>query len=428
MKPRRVFANFRLLFGGRALAALLNVGAIATLARGLELGEFGTVVLVHAYALTVRGFVNLRPSLAIVRWGMPLLEGDARAPLLRLLELTRRLDRWVALASGVLAAALAPVAGQLLGWDSNTVVYCAAFSAALLFSGVETPRGYLQLTNRFDLLAQQMTVGPTIRLVGTLAASWVAPRIDVFLAVWGVSMAVEYWFLSWRGRQGYAVANLHISRFGGGSFSGFPGMPRFLAATYLQAILEMVPNRLATLMVGASLGAESAGLYKAARDCATVVARPAALLSQAAFPDLTRLRQDNDQRFRRLIVRICAIAGSAGLGLTGLVLLLGGWLLGALFGPEFPAARMLLTWLVFAAAIDLGGAALTPAGYAMDRASQILAGRALSTLIFICGFFFLQKTFGLDGVGMAVAAGSVCLWLALLVVVGRKPTMLTKPL
>ena len=408
------------------MAALLNVGAIATLARTLELAEFGTVVLVHAYVLTVRGFVNVKPSLSIVRWGVPLLEAGDGQPVLGLLELTRRLDRWVALASSALAAALAPVAGDLLGWDSATVLYCAAFSAVLLFSGIETPRGYLQLTNRFDLLAQQMAVGPAIRLFGALVASWAAPRIEVLLAIWGGSMVVEYLFLSWRGKQQYAWAGLRISRFGGGSFANFPGMPRFLAATYFQSILEMVPNRLATLMVGASLGAESAGLYKAARDCATVVARPAALLSQAAFPDLTRLWRDDYRRFRRLIVRVCLIAGTAGVGLTGLVLLMGGWLLGVLFGPEFPAAQALLTWLVFAAAIDLGGAALTPAGYAMDRAGRILASRALGTLVFVFGFFLLQRTFGLDGVGMAVACGSVSLWLALVFVVGRNPAYETR--
>ena len=418
---RRVFANFRLLFGGRAMGALLNVGAIATLARALELGEFGTVVLVHAYVLTVRGFVNVKSSLSIVRWGVPLQEADDNKPLLALLNLTRRIDRLMAPASAVLAAALAPLAGRLLGWDSDTVVYCAVFSAALLFSGVETPRGYLQLTNRFDLLAQQMAVGPAIRLLGALAASWIAPRMDVFLAVWGGSMAVEYLFLSWRGKQSYAAASLRISRFGGVSFTQFPGMPRFLTATYFQSILEMVPNRLTTLMVGASLGAESAGLYKAARDCATVVARPAVLLSQAAFPDIARLWQDDYRKFRRLIVRVCVIAGCAGLALTTLALLFGGWLLDALFGPEFPAAQVLLTWLVFAAALELSGAALTPAGYAMDRAGQILASRTLGTLTFVLGFFLLQTSYGLNGVGMAVASGSACLLLALLFVVGRRP-------
>lgn len=421
MAPRRVFANFRLLFSGRLVAVLLNLGAVATLARALDLAEFGTVVLVHVYALTVRGLVNVKPSLTIVRWGVPLLEGGETEKLHRLLELTRRIDRCIALGATTLAASLAPVAGMLLDWDASTVGYCMLFSGALLFSGIGSARGYLQATNRFDLLAQQMAVGPAIRFAGALAASFASPRIETFLAIWGFSLATEYLFLIWQGRRKVREAGLRISWFGGGSFAAFPGLPHFLSVTYVQALLELVPNRLATLMVGATLGAESAGLFKAARDCSTVLTRPAILLSQAVFPDLTRLWHQDYGKFRRLIARVCLIAGSIGLGLTAVSLLVGDWLLGTLFGPAFPAAAVLLVWLIFGAAFDLGGAALTPAGYAMDRAGRIMAGRILGTVVFLTGYFSMQGQFGLDGVGMAVAAGSMVTWLALVAIVSRNP-------
>ena len=418
---RRVFANFRLLLGGRGMAALLNVGALAALARSLELAEVGTVVLVHTYVLAVRGLMNVKPFLAIVRWGLPLLEGGDRQSLRALLELSRRIDRLTALSSAALGAALAPLAGVLMEWESNVVGYCALYSAALLLSGVGTATGYLQLINRFDLLAQQMLVGPAIRFAGALTASLTAPRMETFLVIWGTSIAVEYLFLAWQGRRKCAESGLVLSWTGSGSFASFPGMPRFLAATYAQAILEMVPNRVATLMVGASLGPESAALLRAAQNCSTVLTKPATLLSQAVFPDLTRLWNDNHRKFRRLIVKVGLVAGSVGLCLTLLSLVFGGWLLGTLFGPEFTAAQVLLAWLVLAATFDLGGAPLTPAGYAMDRAGRILAGRTLSTIIFILGYFLLQAQFGIDGVGMAAVTSSVCFWLALVLIVSRAP-------
>ncbi|MCY4564605.1 MAG: hypothetical protein OXE40_09020, partial [Gammaproteobacteria bacterium] len=91
------------------------------------------------------------------------------------------------------------------------------------------------------------------------------------------------------------------------------------------------------------------------------------------------------------------------------------------FGPEFPAAAVLLVWLIFGAAFDLGGASLTPAGYAMDRAGRIMAGRILGTLVFLTGDFSMQGQFGLDGVGVAIAAGSIVTWLALVAIVSRTP-------
>ena len=420
MALRRVFANFRLLFGGRAVAALLNLSALATLARSLTLSEAGTVILVHTYLLTMRGLVNVKPCLSIVRWGVPLHEGRETRRLLQLLELTRRIDRGIALASTALSVSLVPVAGLLLSWDASTAGYCMLFSGILLFSGIGTARGYLQMINRYDLLAQQMAVGPAIRFTGALIAGLAAAPIEVFLAIWPSSLAIEYLFLAWQGRRRYAESGFRLSWFGGGSFDAFPGMPKFLSVTYVQALLEMVPNRFATLMVGASFDEVSALFFKVARDCATVVARPAILLSQAIYPDLTRLWHDDYRKFRRLVVRVCLIAGCAGLGLTVLALLFGDLLL-ALIKPELSAATTLLAWLVLAAAFELGGAALTPAGYAMDRAGWILSARTTGTLVFLSGYFLLTAEFGLEGVGMAASAGSMALWLALVAIVSRKP-------
>ncbi|MCY3771915.1 MAG: hypothetical protein OXG98_07845, partial [Gemmatimonadetes bacterium] len=42
-------------------------------------------------------------------------------------------------------------------------------------------------------------------------------------------------------------------------------------------------------------------------------------------------------------------------------------------------------------------------------------------LVFLTGYFSMQGQFGLDGVGMAVAAGSMVTWLALVAIVSRNP-------
>lgn len=418
----RVFANFRLLAAGRVLSALFNLGALTVMARALPLDAFGTVVLVHMYVLTIRGLVNLKPFLAVVRWGVPALDHSRHEELERLLGLSRFIDWCTAALGAALAMIAAPAAGVLLGWSDAVVGYAVGFGAVLILCGTGTATGFLRLANRFDVLAWQILVGPSIRLVAALGGWWSGAGIGYFIAAWALSLAAEYVYLTVVGAREYRRQGLRPAPFARRSAAAFHGLGRFLRVVWVQTVLDMVPHRFATLMVGVALGTDSAGLFRAARDFSTVVARPAALLRQVVFPDLTRLWSSDRAAFRQVVTQVCVVSGLVGLVLAVISLLAGGRLMEALFGAPFAAAGPLLTWLLLAAAMELAGAVLRPAGYAMDLASVLLWLQVFSTAVLLLAFHPLQASFGLTGSGVAVAAASLVLTLGMAIAVARRAT------
>jgi len=417
---KRVLSNFRVLALGRVGASILNLGAVTIMARALSLADFGTVVLVFVYLMTIRVLANIKPFLAIIRWGVPALDKDDRGTLAQLLVLTKRIDYCAALTATLMGLLLAPLIGPLLGWSETVIGYTMVFSSVLLTSGAGTATGFLRLTDRFDTIATAAFIGPAIRLSGALVAWLQGLPIDTFLAIWCISLGAESGYLVWRGRRECLAHNFKVSIFDKTSLEPFKGLPRFLCITYIQTLLDLVPHRFATLMVGAALGAESAGLFRVASELYTVLARPAVLLRQVVFPDLTRLWTSNRSTFRHVVIRICGIAGLIGLSFVIPSFFFGDWLMATVFGEQFRIAGELLTWLLVAATFELGGAALRPAGYAIDRSGAILTSHVISTLIFVFSFYFLLNQFGLTGSGMAVALGAMLVWLGMVYVVIHK--------
>ena len=417
---KRVFANFRLLVFGRVCASVLNLVAITVMARAINLNEFGTVVLVFVYLLTIRVLANLKPFLAVIRWGVPALDSGDRDTLTRLLVLTNRIDWCAAATAMLLGVLLAPLVGTLLGWSDRIIGYAMAFSVVLLASGTGTATGVLRLMDRFDAIAIQNAVGPAVRCLGALGAWYYEAPMDAFVAIWCVSLGMESLYLAWRGRRECRVHGYRFSPFHKTSLASFPGFPRFLGIAYVQTVLDLVPHRFSTIMVGAVLGAESAGLFRAASECYTVVARPAVMLRQVVFPDLTRLWVDSVATFRSVVWRVCGIAGLIGACFVVPSVFFGDWFMGTLFGDVFGVAGGLLTWLLVSAAFELGGAALRPAGYAMNRAGAMLAGSVVGTGALLIGFYPLTQTAGLTGAGVAVGLGALVTWLGMVWVITRQ--------
>jgi len=400
---RRVLRNFGILASGRVAAALLNLAALFLMARALPLAEFGTLVLLQTYVLTVRGLFNLKPFLAVVRYGVGPAEDEDRESLATLLRLSRRIDGASAALAAAAAAAAAPVAGGVLGWDGRAVGCAVAFSAVLLVSGTGTATGTLRLFDRFGVLAWQRCIGPALRAAGALGAWLAGAGFVVFVALWVASLACEYLYLLAAGRREAAARGIPRRPAGTAPGAGYPGLSRFLAQAWLQTVLDMVPNRLATLLVGVSLGAEEAGLFRVARELAGVLLTPVKLVRQVIFPDLARLWLSSAAGFRRLLRQVTLVAGAAGVAFAALAAIAGEALLGLVFGAPFAAAAGALTWLVVAAAFELGGAALRPAGYAMGLAGRVLAVHLASVLLFAAAFQPLLARFGVAGIGMATS-------------------------
>ena len=405
----RVLSNFWILIRGRGAAAIMAFGATALMARSLGPVEFGLVVLMHTYVMLIRALLDFDSMDAIVRYGVPAHEASDNQTLGKLIKVCRRIDKQASIAATLLALLAAPFAGPMMGMDKQHVLLLIMYSLVLLTTGTGSATGILRLYDRFDILGRQMTIAPTLRFVGVGVAWWLGAPIEIFVAVWGTAYIAENIYLLLQAKHKYRK---QINQSLGGvslkdaSINDFDGLRHFLWVTYWQSNLDVLPKHITTLLVGYLLGPTEAGLLRLAREIASALSRPALLIRQVVFGDLTRAWHQGSAAFDLVAYRTALLGGALGMVFVALSYFFGEYLLGSLLGSQFIAAKGVLTLILLAATMDLATSPLLSGLYTMGHAIKTLRITMVSTAVYLLMFVLLTRQFGLIGAGLAATAGA----------------------
>lgn len=417
---RRVLGNFGFLIRGRGVAAVMSLGATTLMARTLGPTEFGMVMLMQAYMLLMRGLLNFQSFEAIVRYGVPAHDAGDTRTLRRLTTVCRRVDRRASLAATALALIAGPLVGPLMGMDTYHVVLMSGYSLALLATGNGTANGILRLFDLFDVLGRQMVIGPVIRFVGVVIAWRLDAPLVVFVIIWAIAAASEDLYLSWRGGREYQ------HRIGpppegeivsDSRFSEFSGLKSFLWVTYWQSNMDLVRKHLSTLLAGSLLGPAEAGLLRLARELSSLLAKPAVLIRQVVFLDLTRTWHQGSKAFELIAYRTALLGGGFGMAFVVAGYFFGDNLLQSLIGKEFVAAAPVLTLMLLASTFDLISSSLRSAAYAIGHAGKVLRIYAWSAGIFLVAFVAFTSWLGLIGAGIAACVAAALPPLAIIALI-----------
>ena len=404
----RIYGNLGRLLGGKAGAGLISLAYLAIATRTLGPADYGVLVLVHAYAMTVGGLIEFPGWHAIVRYGSQAEAAGDRPRLARLIAFAGVVETLGGVAAVVVAALLAPILGPRLGWSPTAVSFALPYSFAVLASIRSTPAGWLQLRGRFDLLAAHSLVAPTIRLLGAIVAMLSHAGLKGFLATW-LTAALAEWAIMWL--LGLYVARGRLSRrdFAGG-LKGVvhenPGVWRFMLGANADVTVTELAARAPPLVIGWMLGAEAAGLYALAQRISSVLAQPALILGQSAYVELARLAAAgaSGARIRDTVRRATEIAWLAAAPVCVCVALFGREIAQAVAGGGFGAAAGLMLWLAVARSIQLAAPPMTAALTALGRPSRSMLANLASGV----GLLLLLPPM-LDGLGLAGAGAHALL-------------------
>ena len=419
----RVLKNFGVVLRGRGIAALFTLTATALMANSLSASEFGLVILLHTYVLAVRGALNFRTFEAVVRFGVPLHESNDDQGLKRLFRSTSIIDFTASAAATLVGVSAASVAGGFLHWDDQMVSLATLYALVMLTTAIGTPNGILRLYDRFDALSVWYTVGPLVRVV-LVAIAWMRDaHMYVFISIWAVAFLVEN---SWLFIRGHKELRVHL---GGSIWQGFQWREirqtsrefrHFIAVVYWQTNVDLLPKHLAVLLAGGLLGPAAAGMFRLARDFSTILSKPAMMLREVLFPDLTRILHTGSEGFHELGYRAVRLAGLTGLVLEMVSIPTAGPVLG-IIGEEYTRASTLVTLMLLAATFELAGSPLRAAAYAMGRVSSTLRIHILGVMVYFGLFYFLTPGLGLTGPGIAAIVASFLTLLLMLRLVRLTP-------
>ncbi|CAN7196465.1 lipopolysaccharide biosynthesis protein [Phenylobacterium sp. LjRoot225] len=403
---RRIYANLGRLLGGKAAAGLISLVYLAIAARSLGRVDYGVLVLVHTYAMTVAGIIEFPGWHAVVRYGAQTLADDDRPRLTRLIAFAGLVETGCGLLAIAAAALLAPVVGPRLGWPPAAMALAAPYSLAVLSTIRATPAGYLQLTGRFDLLGLHNLVAPTVRLAGAAVAAFTHAGLRGFLIAWLVAALAE-WLAMWALGAFAARGRLFRADLAPG-LRGVrrenPGLWRFMWGANIDVTLAELSGRVTPLAVGFVLGPGAAGLYAVAQRATSVLAQPAQVLGQAAYAELAHLvaRGDRGQGLRDVLRRAVTAALVAAAPVCLVIALFGERLAVLIAGEGFAAAGVVMLWLALARAILLAGPPMSAALTALGRPGLSMRANFLSATALLLALPVLLQWRGLTGAGVQV--------------------------
>ena len=406
---QRVLRNFGVVLRGKGIAGVFTLAATALMANALPAAEFGLVILLHTYVLAVRGILNFRTYEAIVRFGVPLHENNDEQGLKQLFRSTTLIDILSAVAATVLGVCAASVAGGFLHWDAEMVALASLYSLVMLTTIGNTPNGILRLYDRFDALSVFYTVGPAVRISGVLIAWMMDAEMRVFIAIWAAAFILEN---SWLLVRGHLELNRHMggSLWRGGRwqdlFKSGREFRHFIAVVYWQTNVDLLPKHLSVLLAGSLLGPAAASIFRLARDFSSILSKPAMMLREVLFPDLTRILHTEAEGFHQLGYKAVKAAGVTGLILVLISIPAAGPVLGFI-GPEYTGGATLVTLMMLAATFELAGSPLRAASYAMGTVAQVLRIHLLGVLVYLGLFYLLTPAMNLQGPGVAAVIGSL---------------------
>ncbi len=411
---RRLARNSAYLAGGTVASALFMMFAAILSARALSLREFGLLILFQSATMMVATLMSFSTQQPIIKLGAAAqAEGDLPR-LGRIIGLGLLLDGLAAILAAAIAFTFLLVGGDWIGITQDQLGLAALFAASLLFTGYLTSNGIFRLLNQFGLLSLIQATCAAGLLVAT---AWLYASDAPFHAycwAWAVFYAVN--------GQAPLIVGIYLARRAGIPIAFSPArMPRselstFLAycrATWGISTMDTLRSNGDSLLVGAVVSVEAAGVYNVAKQFAGVLRKANMVYASAMFPEISTLRAHGEDgsasRIRRRILWISAIIGAAAI-LT--VVLLGRFLLAMTFGPKFEAAYLPLVILTAAAGSQLISHTLSMYVQVYVGPERLFRVHLLAVAIFMVAVFPLTSALSIDGTAIAQLLFSfVLIWL-----------------
>ncbi|WP_298935018.1 oligosaccharide flippase family protein [uncultured Ruegeria sp.] len=401
----RLAKNMSWLFLSQILIAVFGLATLIITARAVGPAAVGILALVDAYVQVLDRLCRLEPWQAVIKYGSDALTEDDTHRFGHLIKLSIVIDIIGGILAGTVAILLAPTVAPMIGLPEDIgASYIALVAIGLIFSLRPTGIAVLRIHDRFDLLAISDMVVAGLRLVGTIIVFLLDLGLWAFLALMLMHQILT-------GLVAFFIALRELQRRGVRAFMSLklstalkqnPGFLRFLWNSNFNVVLRQSTQRLDVLVVGALLDVTSVGFYQVGKRIMTNIVRIGGPIRQVLYPEMTRLwsAQKHD-RFWKLVRYISMLMFGVSLAISIPLAWKMSDLAVLLFGAEFQGAAPVMTILMFAAVIYLGGLALNPALLSMGLDRALVRTTMMATGVFALSFIPLLFVLGIEGVAFA---------------------------
>lgn len=404
---------------GKGVQGILSLIALALAARQLGPEAFGFFVLIHSMVFGISHILRFQTWQAVLKYGAEALENAEPERLRILLRFCFTLDILAAIGGCAVMVIIAGPLSSLFGLPQDQVWMAQLYALSIIFMVLTpTQTGVLRLFDRFDLLAIQTVIAPSLRLVGTLFLFFTSGSLLYYLIVWFLGGIIS--------RQAMLIfSGRELLRRGYGRGCFLPVHPlrppeskiwRFILSHNVSGGLNVSRDEIGLLMVGWMLGPAAAGMFKIAQKFADILIKPAnKMLIPAMYPELARFEAEGQAgqtkaqfKSRRAMLRKnLMVVGGLALIIFASLVLGGKWLITAFYGPDYSGSYATMIWLCLAGVVSIVTYPLEPLLSAAGKVRHMMAAYGTGLAVYIVGIYWLTGIFSLSGAGMASSLGAL---------------------
>jgi O-antigen/teichoic acid export membrane protein len=414
---RRIARNSMVLGAGTAAASLMMMLSVAIAARSLGAHDFGVLVLLQSAVQMLRALAGFGTQQPVIKLGSDAQVADDRRRLGEVISMGLAVDVITAVATFGIAAFFIEISRKTIGLADQDVGSAWMLAVSLLFAGYPASNGIFRLYDRFGLLSLIQTLSAVGLVAGYAVLYAIAPTLQAFVAVWavyfGLSSVIQLWISLELLRRDHVPL-----RFRWNMFSNADGrtLLHYCWSTWGTSTADTIRTNGDSLLVGAIVSVEAAGIYNVARQLAGIIRKLNVVYMSTVFPEIARLgsRKDVDGA-RKLNRRMLWLGLLVAIASVGLALIFGKFIVQLLFGARFGSAYLPFVILTAAAVAQL--ISITP-----SMCVQVYRGPRLllllivvATLVFAVTAVPLTYLFSISGTAVAqlifgVALILLCNW------------------
>lgn len=398
-----IFRNVGFLTAGRIGNALCSFIYISLTVRTLGLANFGLLILIHSLASTASMVSRMQSWQTLIHFGS---EAFARKdlPLLKqVIGFSIRLDTLSAATALVLGIILAFAYGHMANWSQHTITlaFIYAFCSPFMYTG--WMNGILRLSGKFHLVPIVDFSASIFQTSAVIIGYALHLTLGYFLFVWAFARIIDYSLYVYFSLSSIKINifNIYAHAFQNRKWQ-LAGMWAFTRNITLNQTLGSISGQLATLIIGGNLGPTDAAIFRVSRQIADAMATPAQLLSPVLYPELIKMRDQNNWKGLKKLTFVMFMA----LLLLSLALVVasffsGGKIFSFMFHTSIDNASVYISMMLIATACNLLLVPLDPLLTVMNRVRFLTINRTVITFLYFPALYALTCQMGLYGACLA---------------------------
>jgi len=403
---RDVIKNSAVLLSGNVLMSVFGICTSVILARHFGVFDYGILAILQAIVLTTRGFVSAQPWQALVRFGADFLVKGARTRFSQVARATIFVSIGSAVLSTAFSFALVITIGLTLGIPREYEGLALLYAATTLCNLSDYFTGVFRLFNRYGTFAAYSTGCSGMRLIlATIIALNHLPFADAMLLIIAFEFTEQIGLIIIGVHifDKYAPQPiLHLIRYPSPGIRHMSSIYRFLKSIWTWSTLRMLPRELDILVVSFLLGTTATGIYKVAKQLASVTAKIYTPFYEATAPNINLLYSKGDYaQLHRLIKGINRLTLVSTAATVAVIALVGKPILQHVLGAEFMPAYWPAIFYSMALLVFSGSLSFTLFLFTIDRQTFVAKAHLAATV----GYFILLPVLVLkyETIGAALA-------------------------